>query len=106
MTYLDTGTWTGLYIEERPDLQGRAFRPFLRFSPGGGRDEYAHEHRRWNDDPGAPGPTEILGPVRRTGWGGEEPVQPSEPRPARWETRSARWGREPSAQCPVPGAWS
>jgi hypothetical protein len=82
--YLNTGTWTPLFIEDRPDLMGRAFRPFVRFDRGSG-GEYAHAYLQWNDERGGPDPIEILGPVRRSGWEGPavvpdpEPAEPAEP---------------------------
>jgi len=88
--YLNTGTWTPLFDDDRPDLIGRAFRPFLRFD----RDEggvYTHAYLQWNDERGGPDPIEILGPVRRSGWEsaaviGEplksEPAEPGNARPA------------------------
>src|SRR3954453_12407582 len=65
--YLNTGTWTPLFDDDRPDLIGRAFRPFVRFDrePGG---VYTHAYLQWNDERGGPDPIEILGPVRRSGW--------------------------------------
>jgi UDP-2,3-diacylglucosamine pyrophosphatase LpxH len=88
--YLNTGTWTPLFDDDRPDLTGRAFRPFLRFDrePGGA---YTHAYLQWNDERGGPDPIEILGPVRRSGWDepsliGEplppEPAEPGNARPA------------------------
>ena len=81
--YLNTGTWTPLYIDDRPDLIGRSFRPFLRFTLGAG-GEYRHEYLQWNDEAGVADPIEILGPVRRNGAEGAavirepEPAQPAE----------------------------
>jgi UDP-2,3-diacylglucosamine pyrophosphatase LpxH len=81
--YLNTGTWTPLYIDDRPDLIGRTFRPFLRFTLGAG-GEYRHQYLQWNDERGVADPIEILGPVRRSGAAGvqvtrePEPAQPAE----------------------------
>jgi UDP-2,3-diacylglucosamine pyrophosphatase LpxH len=88
--YLNTGTWTPLFDDDRPDLIGRAFRPFVRFDrePGG---VYTHAYLQWNDERGGPDPIEILGPVRRSGWEGPavigaplppEPAEPGNARPA------------------------
>ncbi|MFL5540813.1 MAG: hypothetical protein ACJ8J0_17610 [Longimicrobiaceae bacterium] len=63
--YLNTGTWTPLFIEDRPDLLGRAFRPFLRFTRGEA-GEYTHEYLEWSDDRGAPVAATILGPDPRS----------------------------------------
>jgi len=84
--YMNTGTWTPLFIDDRPDLMGRVFRPFVRFDRGGAYGEYRHEYLQWNDDRGGPDAIEILGPVRRSGWDGPyivggdpEPAEPAEP---------------------------
>lgn len=82
--YLNTGTWTPLFIEDRPDLIGRAFRPFVRFDLGED-GQYTHAYLQWNDERGGADAIEILGPVRRSGWEGAalirvpEPAQPAEP---------------------------
>jgi UDP-2,3-diacylglucosamine pyrophosphatase LpxH len=83
--YLNSGTWTPLFIDDRPDLIGRAFRPFIRFDRGGPHGAYTHRYLQWNDERGAPDPIEILGPVRLSGWEGAaviaapEEAQPAEP---------------------------
>jgi hypothetical protein len=83
--YMNSGTWTPLFIDDRPDLIGRAFRPFIRFDRGGKYGEYRHAYLQWNDERGAPDPVEMLGPVRLSGWEGPsvisapEPPQPAEP---------------------------
>ncbi|MFL5381806.1 MAG: hypothetical protein ACJ8GN_04760 [Longimicrobiaceae bacterium] len=83
--YMNTGTWTPLFIDDRPDLMGRAFRPFIRFDCGGAYGEYRHQYLQWNDTRGRPDAIEILGPVRRSGWEGPyiisdpEPAEPAEP---------------------------
>ncbi|HEV7590441.1 MAG TPA: hypothetical protein VGO40_20185 [Longimicrobium sp.] len=80
--YLNTGTWTPLYIDDRPDLIGRTFRPFLRFALGAG-GEYRHEYLQWNDEAGVADPIEILGPVRRSGSQGAAVIrEPEPPQPA------------------------
>jgi UDP-2,3-diacylglucosamine pyrophosphatase LpxH len=80
--YLNTGTWTPLFDDDRPDLIGRAFRPFVRFDRKAGGD-YTHAYLQWNDERGGPDPIEILGPVRRSGWEGPAVIgEPLPPEPA------------------------
>jgi UDP-2,3-diacylglucosamine pyrophosphatase LpxH len=53
--YLNTGTWVGLWPEDRPDLLGRTVYTYMAFHavPGGG---YRHEALEWNQHAAAPRP--------------------------------------------------
>ena len=59
--YLNTGTWTPVWSDNRPDLDGQVLFPFVRFQ----RDstgEYHHSYCEWRDDRGHSAEPYILAP--------------------------------------------
>jgi len=60
--YLNTGTWIGLWSDDRPDLTGRIIHSFVRFrrNPGGG---FRHEHLEWQPDVRRAEPSTLSSPV-------------------------------------------
>jgi UDP-2,3-diacylglucosamine pyrophosphatase LpxH len=61
--YVNTGTWVPLWPKDRPDLAGRVFYTFVRFTRRSG--EYAHESLVWDDILGDARPAQMLTPDRR-----------------------------------------
>lgn len=60
VVYVNSGTWIPRWPKDRPDLIGRVYYSFLRFTGHGG--EYRHESLVWDDARGAPQPAEMLTP--------------------------------------------
>lgn len=61
LLYLNTGTWTALWRDDRPDLHGRTLHPFVRLArPPSPADGYAHEHLQWDDARGVAAPSLLL----------------------------------------------
>jgi UDP-2,3-diacylglucosamine pyrophosphatase LpxH len=58
--YLNTGSWIPVWPDDRPDLAGQVFYPFVHFRLHDG--EYHHCYSEWRDDRGHPAEAYILAP--------------------------------------------
>ncbi len=59
--YLNTGTWTPVWPDDRPDLDGQVLFPFVCFHKDG-TGEYHHAYCEWRDDRGHSAEPYILAP--------------------------------------------